>query len=211
MYFYLNLFQRLIKLNIHISCCCVYIYLRRIPMLLTYAQCRNLFGTDYKIKNLLKSEQLFKVQEGIYSTSNYSSIYEIISLKYPDAIFTMDSAFYIHGLTDEIPDIYYLATRRESTRIKDERIRQSFLKDNIFELGKTEMDFQGDKIKIYNQERMLIELIRNKSKIAFDLYKEIIGNYRKRVNKIDFGKVSEYVEHFKMNQTIMNTIQMEVL
>ena len=104
-----------------------------------------------------------------------------------------------------------LATRRESTRIKDERIRQSFLKDNIFELGKTEMDFQGDKIKIYNQERMLIELIRNKSKIAFDFYKEIIGNYRKRVNKIDFGKVSEYVEHFKMNQTIMNTIQMEVL
>lgn len=180
-------------------------------MLLTYAQCRNLFGTDYKIKKLLKSEQLFKVQEGIYSTSNYSSIYEIISLKYPDAIFTMDSAFYIHGLTDEIPDIYYLATRRESTRIKDERIRQSFLKDNIFELGKTEMDFQGDKIKIYNQERMLIELIRNKSKIAFDFYKEIIGNYRKRVNKIDFGKVSEYVEHFKMNQTIMNTIQMEVL
>ena len=73
------------------------------------------------------------------------------------------------------------------------------------------MDFQGDKIKIYNQERMLIELIRNKSKIAFDFYKEIIGNYRKRVNKIDFGKVSEYVEHFKMNQTIMNTIQMEVL
>ena len=180
-------------------------------MLLTYSQCRNKFGTDYKIKNLLKSEKLFKVQEGIYSTSNYSSTQEFISIKYPDAILTMDSAFYSHGLTDVIPDIYHLATRREATRIKDERIKQYFMKDSIFELGKTEIEFQGEKIKVYNQERMLIELIRNKSKIPLDYYKEIIGNYRSRVNEMDFGKISEYAEHFKMNHTIMNTIQLEVL
>ena len=180
-------------------------------MLLTYSQCRNQFGTDYKIKNLLKSEKLFKVQEGIYSTDKYSSTQEFIRLKYPDAIFTMGSAFYAHGLTDEIPDLYHLATRREATRIKDERIKQYFMKDSIFELGKTEIEFQGEKIKIYNQERMLIELIRNKSKIPLDYYKEIIGNYRTRVNEIDFGKISKYAEHFKMNQTIMNTIQLEVL
>ena len=101
-------------------------------MLLTYNQCRNQFGSDYRIQNLLKSEKLFKVQEGIYSTSNYSSIYEVISLKYPNAIFTMDSAFYVHGLTDEVPDLYCLATRRETTRIKDNRIKQSFMKDDIF-------------------------------------------------------------------------------
>ena len=180
-------------------------------MLLSYNQCRNQFGTDYKIQNLLKSEKIFKVQEGIYSTSNYTSMQEVISLKYPNAIFTMDSAFYVHGLTDEVPDLYYLATRREASRIKDERICQSFMKDNIFELGKTEIEFQGDKIKVYNQERMLIELIRNKNKIPFDYYKEIIRNYRNRVNEMDFRKVSEYAEHFKMNQKIMNTIQLEVL
>lgn len=180
-------------------------------MILTYAQCRNQFGNDYRIQNLLKTDKLFKVQEGIYSTDNYFSMPEVISIKYPDAIFTMDSAFYAHGLTDEVPDLYYLATRREASRIKDERIRQNFMKDNIFELGKAEMEFQGDKIKVYNQERMLIELIRNKSKIPFDYYKEIIGNYRNRVNEMDFGKVREYAEHFKITQKIMNTIQMEVL
>lgn len=168
-------------------------------MLLTYSQCRNQFGTDYKIKNLLKSEKLFKVHKGIYSTSNYSSMYEFISLKCPDAIFTMDSAFYVYGLTDEIPDIYHLATRREVIRIKDERIKQYFIKDSIFELGKTEIVFQGEKIKVYNQERMLIELIRNKSEIPLDYYKEIIGKYRNRVYEMDFGKISKYIEYFKMN------------
>lgn len=180
-------------------------------MLLTYSQCINQFGTDYKIQNLLKSEKLFKVQEGIYSTDKYTSTQELINLKYPDAILTMDSAFYAHGLTDEIPDIYHLATHREATRIKNERIKQYFIKDNIFELGKTEIKFHGEKIKVYNQERMLIELIRNKSKIPLDYYKEIIGNYRNRIYEMNFGQISEYAEHFKMNQTIMNTIQMEVL
>ena len=150
-------------------------------MLLTYSQCRNQFGTDYRIQNLLKSEKLFKVHEGIYSTDKYSSTYEFISLKYPDAIFTMDSAFYIHGLTDEIPDIYHLATRREATRIKDERIKQYFMKDSIFELGKTEIVHQGEKIKVYNQERMLIELIRNIIayfiKLLFMLYLSLISLY----------------------------------
>ena len=178
-------------------------------MLLTYSQCRNQFGTDYRIQNLLKSEKLFKVHEGIYSTDKYSSTYEFINLKYPDAIFTMDSAFYIHGLTDEIPDIYHLATRREATRIKDERIKQYFMKDSIFELGKTEIVHQGEKIKVYNQERMLIELIRNKSNINLNITE--LYTYRNRVYEMDFGKISEYAEHFKMNQTIMNTIQLEVL
>lgn len=50
--------------------------------------------------------------------------------------FTMDSAFYAHGLTDEIPDIYHLATRREVIRIKDERIKQYFIKDSILNLVK---------------------------------------------------------------------------
>ena len=57
----------------------------------------------------MKSEKLFKVQEGIYSTDKDFSTQELISLKYPDAIFTMDSAFYYHNLTDVIPEKEYLA------------------------------------------------------------------------------------------------------
>ena len=59
---------------------------------------------------------------------------------------------YVHGPTDVVPDLYYLATRRDASIIKDERIRQSFIKGNIFKLGRTEMEFQGDKIKVYNKE-----------------------------------------------------------
>ena len=179
--------------------------------MLNYKQCKNQYGSDYKIKKLIKTKKLFKVQDGIYSTEEYNSELGVISMKYPAAVFTMDSAFYFHALTDVIPDVNHLATKREATRIHAGNIRQYFIKDELFDIGKISMNYQGDEIQIYNLERMLIELIRNKARLPFDYYKEIIGNYRNRVSDMDFGLVGEYAGHFKMGQKIMNTIQMEVL
>lgn len=46
-------------------------------------------------------------------------------------------------------------------------------------------DYKGYDIRIYNKERMLIELVRYKSKLPFDYYKEIILNYRKLLPRLD--------------------------
>ena len=110
-----------------------------------------------------------------------------------------------------IPDHYFLATRRTDTRIKDSRIIQSFLKDEIFDAGITEIQYNNSNIRIYDKERMLIELMRFKSKISMDYYKEIINNYRKISFELDFGIVEDYAAMFKSGAKLMNMIQMEVL
>ena len=76
------------------------------------------------------------------------------------AVFTGESAFYYHGLTDVILDFYRLATVRTDGRIKDERVKQTFLKEDIFDMGQIKMPYHNTEICIYNLERMLIELIR---------------------------------------------------
>ena len=58
---------------------------------------------------------------------------------------------------------------------------------------------------------MLIELMRFKSKISMDYYKEIINNYRKISFELDFGIVEDYAAMFKNGAKLMNMIQMEVL
>ncbi len=110
-----------------------------------------------------------------------------------------------------IPDHYYLATRRTDTRIRDPRVIQSFLKDEIFDAGITKLQYNNSSIRIYDKERMLIELMRFKSKIPMDYYKEIIGNYRKLSYELDFGVVEDYASMFKSGSKLMNMIQMEVL
>ena len=101
--------------------------------------------------------------------------------------------------------------KREDSRIRDSRVKQSFLKDEIFEAGIEEMQYNNISIRIYNRERMLVELMRFRSKIPFDYYKEIIQNYRRITEEMDFGLVEDYAYMFHKGEIIMNQIQMEVL
>ncbi len=180
-------------------------------MLLTYQECLDRYGSDYQIKKEIRSGTLFMKAKGIYSTKRNISDIDVILRKYPKAVCTDKSAFYYHSLTDVIPDHYYLATRRADTRIKDPRIIQSFQKDEIFDAGITKIPYNNSSIRTYDRERMLIELMRFKSRFPMDYYKEIIGNYRKLSFELDFGLVEDYAAMFKNSAKLMNMIQMEIL
>lgn len=123
-------------------------------------------------------------------------------MKYPNAIFTLNSAFYYHGLTDVIPNLYFMATSKEITRIRDKRVKQKYENSTGLELGA---------IKIYNKERMLIELIRNKNNLPFDYYKEILLNYRKIINELDIQTIQEYAYALPKTNMVLETLQLEVL
>lgn len=95
---------------------------------------------------------------------------EIIMKKYPNAILTLNSAFYYYGLTDTIPDRYYVATPKSNRKIEDVRV-----------------------------------------KFSFDLYKEIISNYRKLIHKMDMTQIMEYAYELPKTNMVMETIRLEIL
>lgn len=180
-------------------------------MLYSYKQCLEKYGTDYQIKKELSSENLYQKEKGIYSDQKYVPEIALISAKFPNAIFTLQSAFYYHALTDVIPNHYHLATSRGAKQIKDPRIKQFFENSTAFNEGKTTLNYNGSLINIYSKERMLVELARNKNRLPFDYYKEIIGNYRKIIDELDIATISEYAYLLPKRQMIMETLQMEVL
>ena len=154
---------------------------------------------------------MVKVEKGIYSDDKYESEYAVLKMKYPNAVFTLNSAFYFHGLTDTIPQKHYLETDKDASKIRDEEVKQIFDNNDSLDLGVMEMDYDGTKIKVFTKERLLIELIRNKNKLPFDYYKEIIGNYRKLIHKLDMQAVQEYALVLPKSNMVMEVIRMEVL
>ena len=72
-------------------------------------------------------------------------------------------------------------------------------------------DYKGYDIRIYNKERMLIELVRYKSKLPFDYYKEIILNYRKLLPRLDIQKIQDYALMAPKSNKVLEILQMEVL
>lgn len=107
-----------------------------------------------------------------------------------------------------VPD--YLLTDKNYTKIKDKRITQFFDNNDSLEIGVETKVHNGTEIRIFNRERMIVELIRNKSKFSFDYYKEIIANYRKLIYELDIQAVQEYACQLPKTRLVLDTLQLEV-
>ena len=159
-------------------------------MLYTYNEIKNKYKSTYQIRKALKNKEFFKIEKGIYSDIPNVHYLSVIMKKYPYGVFTSYSAYYYHNLTDVIPNTMYLATSRNGTTITSDKIKQIRMKDELYNLGKTEIDYEGIKINIYD--------------------KEIISNYRKLANSLDTQKIEEYLQYFVNGDKIFEIIQDEV-
>lgn len=179
-------------------------------MIMTYNDCITKFGTNYSLKKSLASGKLYQIEKGIYSETPDVSPLAVITAKYPNAIITMDSAFYYHDLTDVIPQKYCLATDKHSAPIRDKRVWQFYLPSDILNVGVTTMTVRDATFKIYDKERMLIELLRYKNKLSFDYYKEILQNYRDQMYDLDIERIEDYADAFPKHKMIDRALEMEV-
>ena len=179
-------------------------------MVYTHKELLEKYGSNYQIKKAINDELLYKIESGIYSDKKNNHYLEVFSKKYPNGIISGDSAYYYHNLTDVIPKKIFMTTERTSGRFKDENIIQYYAIDNYFNLGKTNIEYEGIKINIYDKERMLIELIKNKNSTPYDYYKEIIESYRNIKGQLDIYKLQEYLDVYPNGEKIMTIIHDEV-
>ena len=71
-------------------------------MLFSSKECKEKYGNYYQINKAIQAGTLYKVADAVYSDTPRVSELEIIMYRYPQAVFTLNSAFYYHGLTDVI-------------------------------------------------------------------------------------------------------------
>ena len=155
--------------------------------------------TEYSIKNKLSSNELFLVERGLYSEDSQFFVDEsYISKKYPNAVLTGISAFYLYDLTNHIPDCFYLATEQHSFPIKRKDVVQSYQDKTFFRVGAT----SKNNTFIYDLERLLIELFRLKEKYPKEIYYEVLSSFRKNKDKLDFYKINDYLRYFSNGDSL---------
>ena len=179
--------------------------------LLSRMDCVKRFGSDYFTAQEISAGRLFRIEKGVFAERMHVPELALLSWKYPKAVITMLSAFYHYGLTDVIPEVCDLATDMDSAKIRDERVHQYFLPGDFLYVGVSESEDQGFPIRIYSKERMLIELLRYKNKLPFDLYKEVLLNYRKIMPQLDIQKIQDIAMQSPKQAMVLEALQMEVL
>ena len=163
-------------------------------MLITYQEALMNLGNRYQVRKAVSEGRLHPVSRGIYSTKQDEDRLAVIAKRYPDAILTGQTALYAHGLVTSPPERIDLATKRGGTKIRDHAVRQHFIPTEWLGIGRSTVIIDGIKLPVYNLERMLIELMRSRNKLPYDLYREAIGSFRSHSEQLDIYRLQDYAE-----------------
>jgi hypothetical protein len=88
---------------------------------------------------------------------------------------------------------------------------QHFLPKGTNEIGVVSYrHVSADISRIFDKERLLIETARNKTKLPYDLYKEVVESFRKIKDTLYPAKLIDYLEAFPKKDSILRTIECEV-
>ena len=118
-----------------------------------------------------------KVSRGIYlSPSAFEDSYFSFQQKYKKAIFSHMNALYFYGMTEEFP-YNYTVTVPQSYHVDtvNEKCNVFYVSDDIYELGIVEIETpNGNKVRAYDKERCICNIIRSKGRMDSEPVKKTI-------------------------------------
>ena len=149
-----------------------------------------------------------KVSRGIYlSPSAFEDSYFSFQQKYKKAIFSHMNALYFYGMTEEFP-YNYTVTVPQSYHVDtvNEKCNVFYVSNDIYELGVVEIETpNGNKVRAYNKERCICDIIRSKGRMDSEQVKKTIKQYMQSRDK-DIAKLSEYSKKMGINKKVMEMV-----
>ena len=165
------------------------------------------------LKKYVDEGQLVRVRKGLYTVENYlADEYALLQARSGKALFSYGTALFLWGLSDRVPHTIDVTVPHgpNVTKIKRDnpQVRFHYVNSILFELGKAETTSpQGATVLLYDKERCICDLIRDKKEMDMQLYTQAIKEYfRTGANS---RKLIKYGKQFGIENLIR--IYMEVL
>lgn len=159
----------------------------------------------YFLTKMVERKQINRISRGYYGLVNYNAdeYYKIISMC-EKAVFSMNTALYLNNLSDRTPLVfdvtvpyYYGGSLR-----KNDKVKLYFVKNSILDLGKIEITSPfGMKIKVYDKERTICDIVKNRNNIDMEIFSKAIKNYINSNNK-NLNKLMKYAKELKIEKKI---------
>lgn len=183
--------------------------MKRTGGVITNKELKTLHIPTIYLTRMMEKGELIRADRGIYIDSNgdYDEYY-FFHKRYQVAVFSYVSALYIHQFTDIIP------TEMEVTVYKGynpHRISRSarvhYATKAIYDLGITEgKTMFGNTVKVYDLERTVCDLIKNRNEIESELFSKTINRYVRYKNK-DLNKLYAYSKQMNIYDKVKDILE----
>lgn len=176
--------------------------------IITSKQLENMKISRVYLSEMVKEGIIDRIERGIYVTKDYKyDEYYIFQLKYPKTVFSNNTALYFYEMTERTPIKLDVTITREYNphRFKD-TVNIYKVTKNIFELGIVEKQSpQGMKVRIYNLERTVCDIIKNNS-LDIETRNKAIKNCIKNKD-FNANKMFEYAKKMKIYDKVKNYME----
>jgi predicted transcriptional regulator of viral defense system len=166
--------------------------------------------TEWRVlEKMLADNSVSKVKRGLYRLNDFGFDMQPMEVAkiIPCGVYCLFTAFRFYELSTYIPFEFHIAvSRNKKVNLPDyPPIRVYYLTDKIYQLGITEADWNGAKVKMYDLEKTVCDAIRFRKKVGIDTTSEILKNYLKRTDK-DLDKLVRYARALRIEKFVRETI-----
>ena len=161
----------------------------------------------------VKKHGFKQIVRGFYAKEEWIvDPYLVFQYTYPKFVYSFNSAIYLHGLGDILPNYLEVTgpfNYRPMSKVRDDIITHTDTIEESYNLGIVEIRTTfGNIVKVYDKEKTICDLIKNKNKIEFEVYVKALNNYAKAKDK-NINKLMEYAKLIKIESKVRS--QMEII
>lgn len=159
---------------------------------------------------LEKRGDIQRVSRGKYATAD-ALVDEMANFqtRYKAAIFSHETALYLHELTDRSP-LYYsvtLPSGYNATNLKAQGAKVYFVNRKLYSLGlATVKSSHGNNLQAFGLERTVCDILRSRNQIDIQFISEAFKRYARREDK-DIDLLFRYARQFRIEKIIRPYIE----
>lgn len=141
------------------------------------------------IKKLLDEGFIERIRQGYYFWIKNRENGEIAIIKrlFPDAVLCMETALFYYGYSDRNPAEWNFAIDKNVSKFRT-KIEYPFIKvyrmdSDLLRIGETTGEIDFTKVRIYDRERTICDVLKNMNKIDKEIFNKAIQGYVKDLKK----------------------------
>ena len=163
------------------------------------------------IQRMLDEGLIEKVKRGYYHwIEDYgTSEVALINSLFPDAVFCMETALFFYKYSDRNPAEWNITvdknTSRQRTNIDYPFIKAYRVEPALLNLGETDGIIEFTKVRIYDRDRTICDVLRNMSKMDKEIFNKAIQRYLNDPQK-NIPNLMEYAKALRVQKKVNDLI-----
>lgn len=169
----------------------------------------KIYYTD--IQKLIKEGYVEKIRYGYYQWIWKRDVSEanIITSLFPDGVMCMNTALFYYRYSDRTPLEWHIAVSKDSSKsrfnIDYPFVKPYYVEPKFLQLGLTEGEIDGHKVRIYDKERVICDCMRYSGKMDKEVFNKAIQGYVKDVKK-NVPMLMQYARKLRIEKKVKDLI-----